>query len=302
MVIEPQFSSAEGFSDGMSIIRDDHDRYGFIDESGHVVIPPYYEKANFFSDGLARVTLEGRECFIDKNGKVAFYCKNKVYGPYYDGIALIHNIGKGGYGFVDKTGAYVIKPINGNIEVGYRFTEGLAWFRNRDTNYWGYIDRTGNVAIEAKFYDYAGVFSEGLAQVRDGWIDKNGEYVISRKNYRSFSLLARGRFSDGLAPFGSESGPREYGFVDKKGTIVIDLTGSVYGMPDEFSEGRAKIWVKSADGKYKYGFIDTSGREVIPPIYDSAYKFNNGLARVNVGNTIGYINNNGEVVYRSARH
>jgi len=50
-----------------------------------------------------------------------------------------------------------------------------------DTRY-GYIDKTGNYVIEPKFYG-AESFSEGLALVYEknkgeGFIDKTGEYVI----------------------------------------------------------------------------------------------------------------------------
>ena len=45
------------------------DKYGFLDELAQVVIPVQYEYAEIFSKGKARVMLNGRQFFIDPNGK-----------------------------------------------------------------------------------------------------------------------------------------------------------------------------------------------------------------------------------------
>ncbi|MEM6261759.1 MAG: WG repeat-containing protein [Bacteroidota bacterium] len=46
---------------------------------------------------------------------------------------------------------------------------------------WGYLDASGNIAIEPQFYS-AGEFSQGLAAVRKkgtyGCLNKNGAFVI----------------------------------------------------------------------------------------------------------------------------
>ena len=48
---------------------------------------------------------------------------------------------------------------------------------------------------------------------------------------------------------------KEYGFINKKGKVIIPMK---YAYAGEFYEGRAVIKV----GK-KYGFIDKKGREII---------------------------------------
>ncbi|MFM8430606.1 MAG: WG repeat-containing protein, partial [Holophagaceae bacterium] len=44
-------------------------QWGFVDETGKEVIPLKYDKAQFFSDGLARVRLDGKWGYIDKQGR-----------------------------------------------------------------------------------------------------------------------------------------------------------------------------------------------------------------------------------------
>ncbi len=46
----------------------------------------------------------------------------------------------------------------------------------------------------------------------------------------------------------------------------------------------------------KYGFIDKKGRVTIPPIYDQAFPFVNGLAYVDLSGKVGYIDKKGEVI------
>ena len=58
-----------------------------------------------------------------------------------------------------------------------------------------------------------------------------------------------------------------------------------------FSEGLASV---KLDGKY--GFIDKTGREVVPMIYDSAGSFLEGLARVKLDDKFGFIDHTGKEV------
>ena len=114
---------------------------------------------------------------------------------------------------------------------------------------YGFVDKSGNEVIARK-YDYAGDFSEGLAEVEKdhkyGYIDKSGNEVIACKyDYAD-------DFSEGLVRVEKDD---KYGFVDKSGNEVIACK---YDDADDFSEGLA--WVCKDD---KWGLIDKSGNEVI---------------------------------------
>jgi len=76
----------------------------------------------------------------------------------------------------------------------------------------------------------------------------------------------------------------------------IDKTGKEvipikYDDAHSFSEGLAKVKLND-----KYGFIDKTGKEVIPIKYDYAEGFSEGLAQVKLNNKWFYINQKGECV------
>jgi hypothetical protein len=54
LVIQPQFDSASGFSDGLAAVQQGQ-KWGYIDKTGAPVIQYQFSGANDFSDGLAAV-------------------------------------------------------------------------------------------------------------------------------------------------------------------------------------------------------------------------------------------------------
>lgn len=80
----------------------------------------------------------------------------------------------------------------------------------------------------------------------------------------------------------------------------IDKTGKEviplkYDYVTEFSEGLAAVRIGDWE-KGKYGYIDKAGREVIPLKYEFAGVFSEGLAAVMVGEKAGYIDKTGREV------
>ena len=86
-------------------------------------------------------------------------------------------------------------------------------------------------------------------------------------------------FHDGLAAVMREdrNGDVKWGFIDKKGNVVIPF---VYEGAGAFSEGLAAVRREDRNGDWKSGFIDKKGNEVIPFVYNEAYVFSEGLALV----------------------
>src|SRR5205823_2011220 len=89
-------------------------------------------------------------------------------------------------------------------------------------------------------------------------------------------------FHDGLSYVYSFEFRHEV-FIDNTGKIIIN--NPELGNYGDFSEGLAS----AQNGWAKYGYIDKTGKIIIPPQFDFTDKFSEGLARVKIGNRWGFI-------------
>jgi hypothetical protein len=133
----------------------------------------------------------------------------------------------------------------------------------------GFIDRSGKLIIPMQ-YRQATIFSEGLAFIKE--VVDSPVIAINTKGEEVFRLPdaynAR-RFSEGLAAF-LESETRLWGFVNKKGDVVIKPQYKVVG---DFSCGLA-----AAGSKEAYGFINTKGDMVIEPQFHNYFLMTSAIA------------------------
>ncbi|HKR02437.1 MAG TPA: WG repeat-containing protein [Pyrinomonadaceae bacterium] len=290
----------EDFTEGLGAVcldkRDERGGIlcGYMDTQGKWAIAPEIYNVMEFRDGLARVALPSkesrtwtREVYLDKTGKVALDLSSiptQNSNGFSEGLARFAVSGKGeGYlpqGFMDKTGKVVIEP---KFEGAGDFSEGLAavmFFKppkvpdyEKDEPFdAGFIDRTGKIVIKPQF-EYYQPFSEGLAFVlirgKMGAIDKTGQVRI------------RPQFDLHEPRYGPYSGVLDY-FKEWR--------------PWMFSEGLAAV----SRGNL-WGYVDKTGKLVIPPRFRKAFNFSNGLALVIVGNRVGYIDRRGRYVWRPTR-
>jgi hypothetical protein len=291
----PQYYPIDRFNNG-----------GYINRQGEVAIPRQFHYAGPFSEGLAFVMLDGRRCgYIDEQGKFAI-------GPQEDwnwgedfkeGIALVSwDRGESfpgtllhSYAYIDRNGKYISSL---RFAIASSFHEGLA--RVLVDSFYGYIDRRGRLAIRPRFGE-AGDFSEGLALVRDGKV-RTGAFVLDRKP-RSYidrrgrkvlaeheSLFFRGSFKCGLAPFGKPGWNGKDGYIDRRGRVAVSAR---FKEAYEFSEGRGMILDSG-----KIGWVNSSGKVVIPPMYGSGerHRYREGLAAVRTDSGWGYIDTSGMMV------
>ncbi len=177
--IPPQFERAWPFSEGLALVKIG-DRYGYIDPDGETVIPPQFTDAWFFSGGLAPVEKDGQWVYIDRSGKTAVEPAFRIESSVLEqGGKPEPQLGRTRvgdfYGYVNPSGDIVIEP---RYNQAWNFVEGLA--RVRVGGRWGYIRPDGSVAIEPRF-DLAWDFSGGLALVeidgKYGYVDPSGSFV-----------------------------------------------------------------------------------------------------------------------------
>lgn len=152
--IHPRFVIAQEFSpQGIAPVVDEHG-WAYIDVKGQVVIRPFVidNGPDYFREGLARFTVDGRFGFFDKSGKVVIKPQFDFAAPFYEALAAIcagckeeiageHRAFRGGeWGFINHQGAIVIAP---QFEAAERFQKGKARVKIRGQ--WRYIDKQGRL-------------------------------------------------------------------------------------------------------------------------------------------------------------
>jgi hypothetical protein len=259
------------------------------------VVPPKYDAATAFSEGLAGVVLNWKLGFIDKNGNEVIpfiYEKESLAsfsgGYFSEGLAAVRLNGKEGY--IDKNGKEVIPFI---YDFAFSFSEGVAVVGLNGK--WGLIDKNGNEITPIK-YERMSYTEEGLIAVllnnKWGFVDRTGREVVPPKYDRFFpDALEQGDdrpyFYNGYAVLHFNG--RFNCLIDKTGREVIPP--GRYDYVDVFFEGLARVGLNG-----KEGFVDKMGNEVIPLIYDQVSFFSEGLAKVRIGRYIGFIDKSGNEV------
>ncbi|MBC7930103.1 MAG: WG repeat-containing protein [Rubrivivax sp.] len=129
---------------------------------------------------------------------------------------------------------------------------------------WGYADRSGKVVIAAQ-YDAALPFTDGRARV--GVVDEELPELERQPNIK-------------------------WGYIDERGRVLVELR---YAVLRGFSENLAVAALLDTENperptigrrdrrNLKWGYVDRSGREVIPMQFLAAGDFAEGLAPVNAG-------------------
>lgn len=324
-----KYDEVSNFENNRALVKKNN-RYGFINETGNEIIPLQFEEAYSFSNGLAIVAFKGNlycgadgaELEFNKIGLITPDGKEKVRSIYkcieqnskfYKAYPNI--LKKNGYVSLDYN-VFDVYDLNGNLiskitesnysdnNLTYEFYDGLR--REEKEGKYGFLNSDGEIDIPFKF-DWADNFQDGLAvvKIKDkfGVIDKRGKYVIECK-YDFLSNFINGYATIGKAIRNSEN--YKYGLIDKIGKIIIPMEYDVIG---NISEGlvcvfkgerkvtRHETGPEDVELIGKFGFINTSGKVVIPLKYSEASSFNNGIALVKLNGISFYINSSGLEYY-----
>lgn len=196
------------------------------------------------------------------------------------------------YGFMDKTGKVIIKPIY--LRVGYHgFSEGLVFVLKEITpkgnELWICIDTTGKIVFELDQYSSpTNSYSEGFAAISN-W-PKGICYYINKKGGKVFDKYfgVAGSFSSGYALVSDEEyGYSGYYFIDKRGEranhLPLNCTNFINGISfchKKIIDTLGNILIDSIDewtgNDYEYmkvkrngkwGFVNQKGNIIIDFIY-----------------------------------
>jgi len=246
---------------------DTHD-YGLLDLKGKVLTEPIYDEMNPAFDELGMIRI---------------------------GKKRANELLKYDYGYLDRNGKEVIPMSPETAEYVGALPFGIA--QDPKTMRKGIKDRRGNWLIKPEYND---------ARFPDRF---GGVWLRSDKDYSwHYVQVATGKDFGTVTPKGAipyefdEQGYALASIQDSALRVAFDNGKMSAPIPDAgqaglFSEGLAPLRSKSTG---KFGFIDSTGRMVIPFQFDGADGFKQGVARVflNTNGAMkgGYIDRKGKVL------
>jgi hypothetical protein len=296
-VIAPKFLDACMFHGGVAMVQIAAKQWTLIDVDGHSLIdPPWTEQpidsCQLSDEPLTRATQDGRWGFLDRSGHWAIPPTFERVGSFHDGLASARRNGK--WGFIGASGSWVIDPTFDDVDEFGCPSNDSAIVRVGDQS--GVINRAGEVLFllpgriqctQGPLLVYVKYGLSKYGTLLTGLIDRTGHVVVESK-YASFSDKYPGMYQAVLAV---GSGQYEYVYFDSAGHVLSNVTNDLAFK--DFHEGLAIY--QSPSGKR--GFIDETGRVVIEAVYDRAFDYEDGLARVVQGDRVSYIDHAGHVVY-----
>jgi len=262
-------------------------KWGYINSDGQTVIKCQFDKVGQFSDGLAAIFIDTIWGFIDTTGQIVIEPKYYRVGQFSDGLCNVTTQKDTSFqnAFIRKDGS--IAFFTDYKDVG-TFYNGRAEVEiNEEVCY---LNKKGEVVINTHFPYSSGRFYEGIAVV---WSGDSSKYIdTTGKTIRAFGEMNSDDFSEGLAIV-YENGKQF--FIDKTGKqkIAPNLKDVEFF---NFSCGLAQAFIPGSD--HTAGFIDTSGKIVIPIQFHDIRDFKEGLAAFREKDSWGFVDKTGKVVIK----
>ncbi|MEZ4322781.1 MAG: WG repeat-containing protein [Myxococcota bacterium] len=262
--------------------------WGYIDETGAWVFDQRWAVAHPMVDGLAavgEVVGEGAPRIgagptrlvhfglLARDGTLGVPIRPEgdpqawtAVGAWGEGLLPVQVGGKR-YGYVDRSGAFVLDPF---YKAAKPFLNGFAGVSG--SGGWAVVARDGTVVVPESSKGLADGASEGLIAGPTGYFAVDGTPVGPRFEWVRPHVGGLG------AVFASGT----WGFVDTAVELVIPRE---YRRVSDFSDGRAVAAVPGvAPQPFRWGIVDTTGAWVVEPRWDAADEsgFHEGLLAVGI--------------------
>lgn len=297
--------------------------YGLMDSSGNVILEPKFCLMEPFSDGVAKVniyidTIDNKPIeksgIIDKSG-------NWIVPPIYEkhhlkssseGLVNFYQIEKG-WGAMNTKGEIIIQPKytllgpckNGHMEYGLKEKYGSGLMKR---------DETVTIPDDGKHVtSYRPESPTDTLVVVHAIKRINSDYMPYRYiDSKIYTISGKYLFE---SPYGAECSQQCNGFFqvsnEKMKRGMMNSSGKIVTKPSYNVLQWSQKDLKQVSLENKWGYIDNTGAEVIPCIYDDTKPFDNGLAAIYIGGKwsdyifpdryanvkMGYIDRTGKIIW-----
>lgn len=277
-VLPAKYTDLGFFDDnGLAWIKSD-EKYGLIDITGKLLLPAKYAG---YGD-MYMISTTGEEFAPSEYAEKAPKVKTEIYWVNVGGKFEGANIIGGTFGYVNRKGEEILPPKYAKVSL--YFVDSVAWVQSGSK--YGYVDINGKIIVKPE-YEAVVDMCNGIGAVRKkqrwAYIDRSGNALTPFKY--SFALP----FTGEIAAVGEVANK----YVEKKPGFMASAMGIMSGS----YSGRSSSGKNYIPKDIYYGFIDRTGREIVPLEYDSvsmnSYK---GRAFVRQGYRWAYVDKSGKLL------
>ena len=211
---------------------------------------------------------------VKKNKIVLPIIYKNIFNTYEEGLYIVSDTldNKGLY--ATKNQKFLIQPIYNKIE---SFSDDVAIVQKKIKGKYAYSSdyRYGAIDVSGKLilvdtFEYLGKYKDGLMNFRvdkkSGYLNKQGKVIIP-PTYQNSS-----DFTNGLAPVRYDD-YANYGYINTENKFIVEPK---YVFAENFYNGYANVYYErkyfGKNGNTKINrltVIDTKGKEIAEPIYES---------------------------------
>ncbi len=245
-------------------------KWGFVDNTGKLVIPMEYDYVSDYRGGYSVVLKDGRWGLIDMDGDIVVPIEydDIIIGNLLnnDNNGLVGVVKNNKMGFFDVNERRVAIPLIFDETNGVHFSEGWAVVNKGKKEI--YIDQSGKT-ISPEEWDTAWDFDNGIAVV-----SKDGIYFVVDKAFDVLDTIGNVRIimrSNGVVV--AENAKNEWSIISGE----RKLSNLHYSQIDYCGKAFFRAAIKRKNGKTRNGLIDINGNIVIPIKYEELYSYVGGL-------------------------
>lgn len=278
-------------------IQESSGKFGYISQTGDIIIPAKYEFASPFNDGTGTLRIDDdSDAIVHSSGKLIKLDGVTLVSNFYKGVAIVMT--RDGYGIVDSLGTLkFIREVRLSEDctrtTNTTFSEGLAGLNTSDGV--SFVDTSGNIVFSVASGFSSSGFKNGLTTVTHNngarSVIRNDGKVVLPPTLPTDRLVSEP--SGGLVRLGKHEAKLgdsiSWRYLDRAGETVLTVSKEYAG---DFSEGLADFMTGG-----KWGFISITGEIVIQPIFDSVKPFSQGVAVVEKDRRFGFIDSRGDMLF-----
>lgn len=313
-IIPIEFNYPGGQEIGGVIRMIKNSKVGYVNYQGETIVSFVFDYDDYLQNGLVKIKKDKKNGMADKTGKVIIPFDNdyNYFGAISENLIRV----------TLKDDSQKIIKWDGKEKTEFNtkndcIDRGLVWVSRESV--WGALNEGGDLVIPFE-YDEMGRVNEETRNVR---VRKNGKMGLVDTLGRTITSFLFDEIGSSNGDLLSASRNGFWGVVDVKGNILIPLKyeeayvlsksqdiirvkrNNEYQFFNREGKEISNFSLASSNFSYglawaiknnKRGFIDKTGKIVIPFEYDGVYNFSDGLAWVSKNGQKSFINKSGKVV------